>query len=109
MKTGEFDLKYDSLSEAARNNKTSTGNIIRAIKNESCCAGYKWSYDYGETIPTYNKKELTPVRIAQYDKNNNLIKIWDSVTECKKEFPACRKVCNGTRKTTRGYIFKYID
>ena len=109
LKTGEFDLKYDSLSEAARNNKTSTGNIIRAIKNESCCAGYKWSYDYGEIIPTYNKKELTPIKIAQYDKDNNLVKIWDSVTECKKEFPACRKVCNGTRKTTGGYIFKYID
>lgn len=109
LKTGEFDFKYNSLSEAARINNTSTGNIIRAIKNESCCSGYKWSYDYGEIIPSYKKKELKPVKIAQYDKNGNLIKVWDTVSECQKVFPACRKVCNGTRKTTGGYIFKYID
>lgn len=109
LKTGEFDIKYDSLSNAAKDNKTSTGNIIRAIKNESCCSGYKWSYDCAETIPSYSKKELIPTKIAQYDNQNNLIKIWDSVKECQKQFPACRKVCNGTRKTTGGYIFKYID
>jgi hypothetical protein len=42
--SGKFDREYESLSEAARQNKTSTGNIIRAIKNNSNCAGYKWSY-----------------------------------------------------------------
>ena len=109
LKTGDFDSKYNSLSEAARINNTSTGNIIRAIKNESCCSGYKWSYDYGETIPSYKERELKAIKVAQYDKNNNLIKIWDTVSECQKVFPACRKVCNGTRKTTGGYIFKYIN
>ena len=109
LKTGEFDSKYNSLSEAARINNTSTGNIIRAIKNESCCSEYKWSYDYGETIPSYKERELKAIKVAQYDKNNNLIKIWDTVSECQKVFPACRKVCNGTRKTTGGYIFKYIN
>lgn len=109
LKTGEFDSKYNSLSEAARINNTSTGNIIRAIKNESCCSGYKWSYDYGETIPSYKERELKAIKVAQYDKDNNLIKIWDTVSECQKVFPACRKVCNGTRKTTGGYIFKYIN
>lgn len=109
LKTGEFDKEYESLSEAARQNNTSTGNIIRAIKNESCCSEYKWSYEKDNTIPIYKERQLTPIKIAQYDKDGNLIKIWDTVSACQKEFPACRKVCNGTRKTTGGYIFKYID
>lgn len=106
---GNYNFEYKSLSEAARENNTSTGNIIRAIKNESLCKGFKWSYEKSEIIQSYKTKELIPVKIAQYDKNGNLIKVWQSVSDCLKEFPGCRRVCNGTRKTTKGYIFKYIN
>lgn len=107
--SGEFDKEYKSLSEAARQNQTTTGNIIRAIKKCSNCSGYKWSYIKSDTIVSYIERHVNPVKIAQYDKNLNLIKIWNSVKECQLEFPACRKVCNGTRKSTGGYIFKYVD
>lgn len=109
LKSGEFDYEYESLSEAARQNNTSTGNIIRAIKKETCCSNYRWSYDRADSIPIYKGKTIKPVKIAQYATDGELVKIWNTVSECQKQFPACRKVCNGTRKTTGGYIFKYID
>ena len=109
LSTKEFDSEYESISEAARKNNTSTGNIIRAIKSERLCSGYRWSYEKNNTIHSYTERNLTPVKIAQYDKSGNLIKIWNTVSECQKEFPACRKVCNGTRKSTNGFVFKYVD
>lgn len=109
LSTKEFDKEYNSITEAAKENNTSTGNIIRAIKNERLCANYRWSYDKDDIIHSYIERKLTPIKIAQYDKKGNLIKIWNTVSECQKEFPACRRVCNGTRKTTKGFVFKYID
>lgn len=106
--TGEFDKEYNSVKDAVNDTpKTCHGNIIRAIKNNRTCGGYKWSYEKAETIKQHT--ELKPVRIAQYDLNHNLIKIWDSVAECKKEFPSCQKVCRNNRKQCKGYTFEYIS
>lgn len=109
LPTKEFDSEYASITEAAKANNTSTGNIIRAIKTERCCSGYRWSYDKDDIIHSYKTRDISPVKIAQYDKQGNLMKVWNSVSECQREFPACRRVCNGTRKSTKGYIFKYVN
>ena len=110
LKTGEFDKSYASIKEATNDTpKTSHGNIIRAIKNNRTCGGFKWSYMKSDFIKPYNTLDLHPTKIAQYDLNHNLIKIWNSVAECKKEFPSCQKVCRKERKTSKGFIFEYIS
>ena len=106
--SGVYDRSYKSIAEAVRdNNKTSWQSIKKAIKNETEYAGYRWSYDKYPTIQKY--RELKPVKIAQYDLSGNLIKIWDSVSECKKEFPSCQRVCRKERRSTKGYVFEYIS
>ena len=102
-----FDKEYSSIKSAAIDIGGNHGNIIRAIKKNSNAYGYKWSYDKLENIKEYS--EPRAVKIAQYDKNHNLIKIWNSVAECKKEFPGCQKVCRKERKTSKGFIFEYIS
>lgn len=110
LKTGEFDKSYKSITLAVKDTpKTSHGNIIRAIKNNRTCGGYKWSYEKSDFIKSYTEISLKPIKIAQYDLNHNLVKIWDSVSDCKKEFPSCQKVCRKERKTSKGYIFEYIS
>ena len=105
---GTFNKEYSSIKLAINDTpKTSNGNIIRAIKNNRTCGGYKWSYDKYDNIQEFSG--IKPVKIAQYDLNHKLIKIWDSVTECKKEFPSCQKVCRKERKSTKEYIFEYIS
>lgn len=109
LKSGKFDREYKSITNAANENNTSTGNIIKAIKKGTCCSGYKWSYDKSQIIQEYKNREIHKIKVAQYDKNGKLVKIWDDVKDCQKEFPACRRVCNGTRKSTGGYVFKYVE
>lgn len=49
-------------------------------------------------------------KVAQYDyKTGELIKIWDSISECAKEHPKCRDVIKGGRNQTHGYTFKYYN
>lgn len=110
LKTGEFDKSYKSIALAVKDTpETSHGNIIRAIKNNRTCGGYKWSYEKSNLIKPFTEVPLKPTKVAQYDLNHNLIKIWNSVTECKKEFPSCQKVCRKERKSSKGYIFEYIS
>ena len=49
--------------------------------------------------------------VLQFDKNNNFIKEWKSATEVKKELGYNQGhiagVCNGLRKTHKGYFWKY--
>lgn len=107
---GNFNKEYNSITEATKDTpKTSHGNIIRAIKNNRTCGGFKWSYIKSDIIKPYSELDLKPVRVAQYDLNHNLIKIWNTVSECKKEFPSCQKVCRKERKSSKGYIFEYIS
>jgi len=77
--------------------------------NNKTCAGFKWSYEKSKMILPYKKSNIKPVKIAQYDLNHKLIKIWNSVSECKKEFPSCQKVCRKERKTSKNFIFEYIS
>lgn len=108
-KEGKFNKEYSSIKEAIIDTpKTSHGNIIRAIKNNRTCGGFKWSYEKSDIIITYDNN-IKAVKIAQYDLNHNLIKIWDSVSDCKKEFPSCQKVCRKERKSSKGFIFEYIS
>lgn len=109
-KDGVFNKEYSSISDAVKDTpKSSHGNIIRAIKNNRTCGGYKWSYIKSETIQPFTEQVIKAIKIAQYDLNHNLIKIWDSVADCKKEFPSCQKVCRKERKSSKGYIFEYIS
>lgn len=110
LKSGEFDCEFKSIKEAVENTKGAChSNIIRAIKNNKTCGGFKWSYIKSNTIQLFKQDSIKSIKIAQYDKNRNLIKIWDSIVECKKEFPSCQKVCRKERKTSKGFIFEYIS
>lgn len=52
-------------------------------------------------------------KVAQYDKQGNLIKIWDCIAQASKEFnvtsSAIINCCKGKSKTSGGFIWKYID
>lgn len=52
-------------------------------------------------------------QVAQYDKDMNLIKIWDCVREAAREIGLSHanisKCCSGRYKTSGGFIWRYID
>lgn len=105
--TGEFDKEYKSITEAIEDTpKTNHGNIIRAIKNNRTCGDYKWSYIKSDIIKPFNSLDLKPIKIAQYDLNHNLIKVWDSVSECKKFIQVVKKF---VEKKEEVQIISYLN
>lgn len=107
--TGEFIKEYKSISEVKKDfEKANHGNIIRAIKNKSKSLGFRWGYTKVDNILLAENTAKSKKKIAQYDLDGNLIKVWDSVTECRKEFPNFLRVLREERKHCKGYTFKYI-
>lgn len=112
LSTGEYDKSYETTVQAVRDTpKSSSIAIKNAVVNGYLCGGYHWSYFKSDNYSNIeNPKEYTKIPpIEQYDKEENLIKVWDNYKECKKEFPYCLRVCRGDLKSTAGYIFKYKD
>ena len=70
----------------------------------------------GENHPQFGKmgkENKNSKKVAQYDLNMNLIKIWDCIKDVEREIgihatciSAC---CRGKRKTAVKYIWKYVD
>lgn len=84
--------------------------INKSIKTDSVYKGYIWTR--GEKlnrVPSKVEQIKIPRRIGQYDANNNLIKIYDTLRACRKDFPNVSKVLKGIASHCHGYTFKYIQ
>lgn len=99
-KNGKRIYTYRSIAQAAKENNISSLDIKKSIKNNEGI----WSYGYSETY--INNLEPIPLKIKQYDLEGNYIKTWDSLSQCRKEFPKVKDVLRGIQKQTRNYIFK---
>ena len=109
---GDYIKEYNSIADAMRDCNISNGKISECCSGKrKSIGGYRWSYKKSDNYFNIEspQEDLPQVKIAQYDKEGNLIKIWNSPKECKKEFKYCLRVCQGSLKSTQNYIFKYID
>lgn len=112
LPSGEFDREFETSEKAIHSiPQVRTHSLKDAVVNGKLCGGFYWSYKKGENYFNIENvtKYLKPTKIIQYDKEGNLIKVWDSIQDCKKEFRYCLRVCNGSLKSTKGYIFKYLE
>lgn len=105
--SGEFIKEFNSCNQAEKELNLKRG-LSTAIKLGRVFGGFQWSLeklDKLESKEIFNKAR----KVGQYDLQGNLIKIFNTVTECTKEFSGCRHVLQGRNKTSGGFIFKYID
>lgn len=106
---GQYIQSFGSIALATKILKgTKSLNIARAIKTQGQVGGFMWSYDKLEKLPVYEKVNM-PRRVGQYTLGGQLVKIYESVRECKKDFCGCVHVLAGTRKKAGGFTFKYIE
>lgn len=98
--------KFNNFSEAHKITGFNKLDVTRAAKLNSNYNNYYWSY---ELITDINKFNVSNVKIGQYDLNDNLIKIWDDILECQKEYPSVMQVLLGNRIHCKKFIFKYIN
>lgn len=52
-------------------------------------------------------KELKPQAVEVLDLEGNYVKTYDTISDCIKDFPYCRKVLRGERKSANNHIFQY--
>lgn len=77
---------------------------IKSAINKESLVDNKYYFKYVSII------KPTKQKVGQYDLNTGqLIKIWDSITDCAKIHPKCRDVIKGGRRHTHGYTFNYIN
>ena len=104
--------------------KQKISEAMKGKKNSEETKQKKSEANKGKNNPMYGKhiseeqkqkiSEANSIKIAQYDKETNeLIKIWGSATDIKRELGINRSsiclCCKGKRKSAGGYIWKYAD
>ena len=105
--SGEFIAEYKSCADAERAIGKSRG-LSNAIKRGHTFGGFQWKLEKFDRIDSIEIKGKAR-KVGQYDLEGNLIKIYNTVSACTKDFSGCRYVLSGNRKTSGGYIFKYIE
>lgn len=116
--TGEYVTSYNNYKELLDgkvNPKTLRNSLHKCLTGQKkSYNGYQWSAEKVENIGQINAYK----RVAQYDKDDNLIAIHDSALSAVKSmglsdscrlslFHAIRK--EGKAKTYKGYRWEYVD
>lgn len=89
------------------NHKDENKNNNNVINLEWCT--YEYNNCYGTRLLRLSNSRKK--KVAQYDKKNNLLKIWESEEEAIKTLGISNHiydVCNNLRKTCGGYKWKFL-
>lgn len=134
-KSGNFVKEFPSQQKAALfiyGRESGCSSISRALKQGyGFCGNYQVSKIKVDFMKDYNTYKNTiwekmvnkfsdkmglesrfgnPKKVAQYDKDGNLITIYKSLGECKRAgFTNAQGVIEGRRNHCKGFIFKYIE
>jgi len=106
------DMTKDKMSKSKTGKKHNLETINKMI---SSSIGRTQSDETKEKLSIINKGKTATnkVKVYQLDLNDNIIKLWDSITEAANYFnitpSIISSVCNGRNKTTSGYKWLYFD
>ena len=104
--SGEFIAEHNSYLTAQK--ELGKTGLNTAIKLGRTFAGFQWKLEKLDKIDSVEVRGKAR-KVGQYDLEGNLVKVYNTVTECTKDFSGCRHVLQGKRKTSGGFIFKYIE
>ena len=115
---GELVGEWENVNEICKAFNATQANIYSALNKKSSAKGFYFLKDKDKIYDILKSKEVYNTlpklkcgekrKIAQYDLDGNLIKVYDSIKECRKEFSKCIDCAKGIRKQTKGFTFKYV-
>lgn len=110
----DLDGKYIKTFKGRKDIKKeleSTTGLADAIYKSFPLFGYRWSLDKVDQLEELNhpKTTLKGRKIGQYSQDGQLIKIYNTVRECRKDFGNVSKVLRGVVSHCKGFMFKYIE
>ena len=108
---GSYIQSFNSIREAESKLGVKLSGINDAIKlNNSYYKGYLWARgEKLDSIKPYETPKSKSRKIGQYTMEGELVKVFNTVRECRKKFPNVSKVLNGSAKHCHNFIFKYLE
>lgn len=103
---GNFIREFENVNEIKKVFNNSCKRFQHAVTNGEIIFNSQWST---EKVDKMSKHVPKLKKIAQYDLEGNLVKVWDSYRTCVKEFALARYVLKGIRTQTKGFTFKYLE
>ena len=107
---GTFFKEFSSPSECCRFFGTNhTSGVYRSIRTGGLYKGYQISKIKHDCMKVIAHSKVSK-KVAQYDTEGNLIKIFESTMKARKEIGESIVQClKGRQKTAKGYVFKYYE
>lgn len=104
---GDFIKEWQNLTEVQKVFGKNVG-ISKAIRLGASCKGFQWSWD---KVPNMSplKTATQSRKVGKYTLGGELVAVFDTVREAKKDTSGAPNVLSGKRKTAGGHIFKYIE
>lgn len=115
---GIWMMDFESAAEAARQTDCQQSKITEVcLGNRKTAGNYQWRYVDADIIelPKVSQPSCTKKKVAQYDKNNNLIAIYESYKAAAKAVEgtssAISRICSNTPglHTHKGYVWKIVE
>ena len=115
---GDLMMTFNSATEAALECDCHQSKIVEVCKGNRRTAGnYQWRYDdlQIDHLPPVPVPSCTKKRVAQYDKENNLIAVYESYRAAaiavQGTSSAISRICSGTPglHTHKGFIWKIVE
>lgn len=106
---GDFIKEFKNISLVKKEFKYNKNDIIRAIKNNANYKNHYWSYDKYNNILKEDPTIIIniPRKVYQYTLEGDFVREWNSITECRKEFPSVLQVCLGNRNHCKKFKFSF--
>ena len=105
-------VKRQAVRDKIRKTMLGDSNWIRGkFAEKAPMFGYKHTLESKEKIKQAALKHAKRKKVCQYDKNENFIKLWESMSEAEKDLNIHHigAVCNGKRKYAGGFIWRFYN
>lgn len=106
---GEYIKTFNSIGDVVKSLGTVYRGISTSIITQSTCGGFQWSWDKVDRMPNKAVYRSQARKVGQYTLDGELVKIYSTVRECRKDFGNVSRVLKGLVKSCKGYTFKYIE
>ena len=71
--------------------------------------GFQWSYTKMDRLPDLSNKGGRARKVGRYDDDGNLLEVFNTMTECQKQYGNVGKVLKGVVEKCKGFRFKYLE
>lgn len=108
---GKYLKTFKSRKDIKKELQEPTSGLSDAVYKSLPFLGFRWSLDKMELLNNLKELKITSLgkKIGQYTMEGELVKTFDTVRECRKDFGNVSKVLSGKVKHCKNFMFKYIE